>query len=52
MLKLAAGWVESVSLSVYFVPLLVTEETMWSPGRTALLTAWMVLLGNISHHEK
>ena len=51
-MKLSAGWVESVSLSVYFVPLLVTDEVMWSPGRTEVLTTWMALVGYISHHEK
>ena len=49
--KLFAVWVESVTLSVYFVPLRATEALMLSPGTTVLPTIWMLLVGYISHHE-
>src|SRR5215472_270199 len=44
--------VESVTLSVYLVPLRTTDAAMLSPGFTVAPTNWMLLLGNISHQVR
>ena len=48
--KLLPGVVESVTSSVYLVPLLATDAEILSPGLTVVPMNWMLLLGNISHH--
>ena len=49
LVKLLPVWVESVSLSVYLVPLRVTKAAILSPTLTFALTTWMELVGYISH---
>src|SRR5215467_4170570 len=52
LVKLLPEVVESVTLIVYLVPLLTTDAEILSPGFTVTPTAWMLLVGNISHHVK
>src|ERR1700722_18446827 len=48
-LKLLPEVVASVTLSAYFVPVLVTEAVILSPGFTVVPTTWMSFVGYISH---
>src|SRR5215467_3319343 len=52
LVKLLPEVVESVTLIVYLVPLLTTDAEILSPGFTVTPTAWMLLVGNSSHHVK